>query len=61
MNLTAPVLAWLRWRRLVRCRSHCNTWFCWPLLIANVRIVPQATVYVIERLGAYAGTADRVM
>ncbi|HHY52962.1 MAG TPA: SPFH/Band 7/PHB domain protein [Clostridiales bacterium] len=26
------------------------------LLIANVRIVPQATVYVIERLGAYAGT-----
>ncbi len=26
------------------------------LLLANVRIVPQATVYVIERLGAYAGT-----
>ena len=26
------------------------------LLIANIRIVPQATVYVIERLGAYAGT-----
>ena len=28
------------------------------LLIANVRIVPQATVYVMERLGAYSTTWD---
>jgi regulator of protease activity HflC (stomatin/prohibitin superfamily) len=26
------------------------------LLVANIRIVPQANAYVIERLGAYAGT-----
>ncbi len=26
------------------------------LLLSNVRIVPQATVYVVERLGAYAAT-----
>lgn len=26
------------------------------ILMANVRVVPQASVYVIERLGAYAGT-----
>ena len=26
------------------------------LLVANIKIVPQAVVYVVERLGAYAGT-----
>ena len=26
------------------------------LLVTNIRIVPQANAYVIERLGAYAGT-----
>ena len=26
------------------------------LLITNIRIVPQATVYVVERLGAYYAT-----
>ena len=26
------------------------------LLVANIRIVPQARAYVVERLGAYYGT-----
>lgn len=30
--------------------------FLAALLLINVRVVPQASVYVIERLGAYAGT-----